>query len=91
MLGYVKEIANFFSIGVTPVQKQLLTLEEAGILVSESIGRSRVFRLNPQYPMIEELKALIDGPLQVYPADIKGKLIIGRSKPHRTEKASTKV
>lgn len=89
--GYAKAIADFFDVGVTPIQKQMLKLEEQGILVSHNIGRTRVFQLNPQYRLLPELSALIEGALRVYPAEIKQRLVIDRSKPRRTGKRSTKV
>jgi hypothetical protein len=89
--GYPKEIADFFKIGVTPLQKQMLKLEEHGVLVSHLVGRSRVFQLNPQYRLMGELKALISGALQAYPQDIKEGLIIQRAKPRRAGKPAIKA
>lgn len=89
--GYAKAIADFFDVGVTPIQKQVLKLEEQGILVSNNIGRSRVFQLNPQYRLLPELKALIEGALKAYPSEIKEGLVMGRAKPRRTGKPSAKV
>lgn len=89
--GYAKAIADFFDAGVTPIQKQILKLEEQGILVSSNIGRSRVFQLNPQYRLLPELKALMEGALKAYPIEIKEALIMNRSKPRRTGKPLTKA
>lgn len=89
--GYPKEIADFFNIGVTPVQKQMLKLEEQGVLVSHLVGRSRVYQLNPQYRLMDELKALVSGALKAYPQNIKQRLITQRSKPRRAGKVATKV
>ena len=89
--GYAKAIADFFDVGVTPIQKQVLKLEEQGILVSSNIGRSRVFQLNPRYRLLPELEALIEGALKAYPIEIKEGLIMERSKPRRTGKPLTKA
>ena len=89
--GYAKAIADFFDVGVTPIQKQVLKLEEQGILVGSNIGRSRVFQLNPQYRLLPELKALIEGAFKAYPTEVKERLLMERSKPRRTGKPSTKV
>jgi len=40
-------------------RKELLNLEQAGIVISESIGRSKIYSLNEKCPFIEELTALL--------------------------------
>ena len=41
--GYAKEIADFYGTSVDPIQKQLEKLELGGVLVSKSVGRTRLF------------------------------------------------
>ncbi len=41
--GYAKEIADFYDTSLDPVQKQLEKLELGGVLVSKTVGRTRLF------------------------------------------------
>ncbi len=84
--GYAREIARFFATDLDPVQKQLAKLEAAGILVSRLAGRTRLFSFNPRYPMIDELKALLEKTLQFYPDDVRDRLLMNRRRPRRTGK-----
>ena len=84
--GYAREIARFFETGLTPIQKQLEKLESAGVLVSRVTGRTRLFSFNPRYPMIAELRALLDKTLQFYPDDLRAQLLMNRRRPRRTGK-----
>lgn len=89
--GYAKEIADFFEVGVTPIQKQLLKLEEEGVLVGKTIGKSRVFQFNPAYRLKTQLESLLQGALQAYPNEIKQQLILNRTRPRRTGKHDERV
>ncbi len=57
--GYAREIAGTFQLPVTPVQNQLRKLEEAGILASRLMGRTRLYTWNPRYPLLKQLRALL--------------------------------
>ncbi|MBP8851912.1 MAG: winged helix-turn-helix transcriptional regulator [Moraxellaceae bacterium] len=65
--GYAREIAAAFQSAVTPIQKQLLALEEAGVIYCQPQGRTRVYLLNPRYPFLSELEALLNKALAHYP------------------------
>lgn len=84
--GYAREIARFFAADLDPIQKQLAKLEAGGVLVSRLAGRTRLFRLNPRYPMIDELRALLEKTLQFYPDDIRERLLMDRRRPRRRGK-----
>lgn len=81
--GYAREIARFFSTDLDPIQKQLAKHETGGILMSRSVGRTRLFSFNPRYPMIDELRALLQKTLQYYPDDLRGRLLINPRLPRR--------
>lgn len=72
--GYAREIAGFFSASLDPVQKQLKRLEAGGILQSCYKGRTLLYRLNPRYPFICELKSLLIEVLKYYPSDVRDSL-----------------
>ena len=84
--GYAREIARFFKTDLDPVQKQLERLEFGGIIYSRSAGKTRVYALNPRYPFLAELNALIDKALSFYPAAEKEELVGVRKRPRRKDK-----
>lgn len=84
--GYAREIARFFSAGLSPIQKQLDTLEAGGIVYSETQGRTVLYRLDPRYPLIKELRALLEKTLTFYPAEEQEKLLMDRRRPRRKNK-----
>ena len=61
-------------------------LEEAGVLVSRSVGSARECEFNPRYPARTELACLLDRALSLYPAALRDKLLLTRSRPRRKGK-----
>jgi hypothetical protein len=84
--GYATEIARFFDADLYAIQRQLERLENAEVLVSRKVGRTRVFQFNPRYPFLEELKALLTSVLKYYPEDVKEELIMNRRRPRKKGK-----
>ena len=84
--GYTREIARFSGADPDSVQKQLVRLELGGLLVSKSEGRTRLYRFNPRYSFLKELKALLNKALTFYPPDEREQLTVVRRRPRRKEK-----
>ena len=84
--GYAREIARFFTTDLDPIQKQLAKLEAGGVLVSRVLGRTHLFSFNPRYPMIDELRALLEKTLQFYPEELRERLLMDRRRPRRRGK-----
>lgn len=84
--GYAREIAKHFNTGLSPIQKQLENLEASSVLYSKSVGRTRVFSLNPRYPFISELRNLLEKALQFLPEAEKDDLLNVRKRPRRKGK-----
>jgi predicted transcriptional regulator len=84
--GYAKEIADFYGSSLDPIQKQLEKLEFAGVLVSKSIGRTRLFMFNPRYAFLNELKALLKKARSYYSSEEIEKLTMRRKRPRRAGK-----
>ena len=84
--GYPREIANSWSMDVSTVQNQLLRLERDGLLVSRTVGRTRVFEFNPRYAFKDEVKALLDKALTRLPPNVQEQLTLQRKRPRRTGK-----
>ena len=57
--GYPKEVSRTFGISVNGIQQQLKRLEDGGIVVSSLEGRTRLYRFNPRYPFLKELRLLL--------------------------------
>ena len=84
--GYAREISQFYETEHSQILKQLERLEVGNILVSKPVGKARVYSLNPRYPFIKELKALLEKVLSFYPEDELEKLTLVRKRPRRKGK-----
>lgn len=84
--GYATEIARFFDTNLFPIQRQLEKLESGGVLVSKTMGRTRIYSFNPRYPFLQELKTLLQKTLSFYPVEIRESLLMNRRRPRRRDK-----
>lgn len=84
--GYAREIAATFEVSVSPIQKQLESLELGGVLVSQNVGRTVVYTLNPRYAFKTELEALVNKAVTFYPDALREKLLYTRQRPRRQGK-----
>ena len=84
--GYAKEIADFYGSSIDPIQKQLERLELGSILVSQTVGRTRLFMFNPRYAFKKELEALLLKAREFYDLDEIERLTKQRKRPRRTGK-----
>ena len=84
--GYAREISRFFETGFNPIHAQLERLEFGGVLVSQKIGKTRVFEFNPRYPFLNELRAILEKNLSFYPEMDREKLMMNRRRPRRSGK-----
>jgi hypothetical protein len=71
---------------ISTVQHHLLRMERDGLLISRTVGRTRVFEFNPRYAFTEELEALLSKALALLPRDIHASLMLQRRRPRRTGK-----
>jgi hypothetical protein len=84
--GYASEIADFFGVDLSPIQKQLLKFEAGGVFISTLAGRTRIFQFNPSYAFLSELKELLNKAFQFYPPGEVEQLKMNRRRPRRTGK-----
>ncbi len=56
---YGAQVSRFLKTSLAPVQKALSRLEEVGVVSSAYHGKSRIYSLNPGYPLHAELSDLI--------------------------------
>ena len=84
--AYARELAQVFALPVSVVQKQLIRLERGNVLASRTIGRTRVFEINPAYAFADELRALLKRALDFVPARERGPYEPKRARPRATNK-----
>ena len=84
--GYARQIARYFKTDLSPIQRQLDRLEFGGILYSRQAGRTRLFGLNPRYPFLKELQALMTKALVFYPPEERKGLEKVRRRPRQRSK-----
>src|ERR1700722_12940253 len=84
--GYAREIARFFDASLNPVQKALENLEAAAVLISRKVGTTREYEFNPRYPAHNELAALLNRALSLYPPSMRDRLLLTRTRPRRKGK-----
>ena len=85
--GYARNIALTFGVSLDPVQKQLRRLEAGGVIVSRFYGKVRLYRFNPRYPFLAELKALIEKAFKFLPQNEVDKYYMRRTRPRKQGKA----
>jgi DNA-binding transcriptional ArsR family regulator len=84
--AYSLELAKNFDAGLFAVQNQMKRLEEAGILVSRSVGKTRMYSINPRYFLKNELIALLKKDLEALPETEIRKFYRPRRRPRRSGK-----
>lgn len=84
--GYASKIARFFNVKPSQITKQLEALEEGDVLVSFQIGRLRLYKFNPRYYFLSELKMLLKKAVEAYPDDLREKLMFNRTAPRKKNK-----
>lgn len=84
--GYAREIARYYGSDLDPVRRQLVRLEMGGVLASRPAGRTRLYSLNPRYPLLPQLKALLERSLQFMNESEREQLLNIRRRPRRSGK-----
>lgn len=84
--AYASGISTDMGITKSQVIKQLNRFEEAGILVSKSIGKVRVYSFNPKMGVTKKLKELIQVFYDAIPLDQREEIFSARRRPRRKGK-----
>lgn len=84
--AYAREIAKIFDLNPPAVHKQLDRMERDGLLVSQEVGRTRVYEFNPRFAFREELQAMLEKALSMYPQEIQDEILLERRRPRRKGK-----
>lgn len=89
--AYASEIAKNCGIPVSAVQDQLLKLEAAGVLISKTVGRTRVFEFNPRNPSATRLRVFLAAELKALPDEILKNYFRQRQRPRRSGKSLEQI
>jgi predicted nucleotidyltransferase len=65
--AYVRQLATALGADSTNVSRELARLEREGFLRSETEGRQRYYSVNPAYPYLKPVFALLQGTVGVEP------------------------
>ena len=84
--GYAREIAKFYEVSLSPIQKQLDRLETGGILVNKKAGKTIIYSFNPRFAFLKELVELIEKAISFLSDAEKSKLFANRRRPRRKNK-----
>jgi len=79
-------IARDYQMAVNPVKGQLDRFEHAGILVSEEVGRSRVYSFNPKSPLVTPVRSLLQIAYENIPLKEREQIFGVRRRPRRKGK-----
>ena len=85
--AYGRQIAVAFDMPVSEIQKQLRKLELGGLLVSQMIGRTRLYGWNPRSVFVTPLRGLLQAILEQLPPEQRAPYAGGRRRPRRAGKA----
>jgi hypothetical protein len=58
--SYPRELARTLEASLIVVQRALRSLERDGLVAGRTVGRNRIFRINPRFFAVRELRALLD-------------------------------
>jgi hypothetical protein len=84
--GHALRIADTYEVSVSPIQRQLRRLEMSGVLLSRTVGQTRLFEFNMRNPTVRNLRTFLAEELALLPeAEVK-KYYRQRQRPRRTGK-----
>ena len=79
-------IAKDYGIALNPIKGQLDRFEQAGILASKEIGRSRLYFFNPKSPLLAPIRDLLKIVYDSIPLKEKEILFSTRRRPRKKGK-----
>jgi DNA-binding transcriptional ArsR family regulator len=83
---YARALARDLDISLSAVQKQLQKFEDAGVVVSKLMGRTRIYSVNKKSPLTQPLMDLIDVVYSTMSLADKEHLFKTRQRPRRPGK-----
>lgn len=79
-------ISNDYGISLTPVLNQLTRFENAGILISREVGRTRLYSFNPKSAFTRCVKEMVQIQYESISRSEKERIFGKRRRPRRKNK-----
>ncbi|MEI8345847.1 MAG: winged helix-turn-helix domain-containing protein [Pseudomonadota bacterium] len=83
---YPSAVAKDYQIALSAVQKQFERYEDAGILLSKLVGKTRVYLFNKKSPVVSPFIALVKVYYDGLSLEDKEKIFSARRRPRRAGK-----
>lgn len=83
---HASAIAEDYKTALNPVKQQLQRFENAGVLVSKTVGRARVYSFNPKSPFVTPLKDMLRIAYEAIPLKERQVVFKSRRRPRREGK-----
>jgi sugar-specific transcriptional regulator TrmB len=83
--SYPRELSRVLEVPLWGVQQAIRSLERDGLVAGRSMGRTRVFRVNPAYFAYQDLQRYLER-LSEPEEDLQNKIAALRRRPRRTGK-----
>ena len=83
---HASAIAKDYGIALNPIKGQLDRFEQAGILASKEVGRSRLYFFNPKSVFLRPLKEILQIAYESIPLKERESLFASRRRPRRKGK-----
>jgi DNA-binding transcriptional ArsR family regulator len=83
---YPSAVAKDYNLALSGVQKQFQRFEDAGILVSKLVGKSRIYLFNKKSPVVKPFIELIKVYYDGLSLEDKEQLFSARRRPRRPGK-----
>lgn len=84
--GHPARIAETYGVSPNPIYRQLRRLEADGVLLSRTVGRTRVFEFNTRNPTVRNLREFLAAELELLPESDQKTYYRQRQRPRRTGK-----
>jgi hypothetical protein len=84
--GHASRMATIYDVSVMGIQRQLKRFEAEGVMVSRSVGRTRVFEFNARLPTVHNLRGFLREELDQLPKSYIKQYYRQRQRPRRTGK-----
>jgi len=83
--SYARELARTLDLTLSGVQRALQSLERDGLVAARSVGRTRLYRLNPRAPARGELERYLERLLESE-TELRDRVAQLRRRPRHTSK-----
>lgn len=84
--SHASAISTDFNLALNPIRQQLNRFEQAGVLISKEVGRSRIYSFNPKSPLVKPVKELIEMAYESIPLADRQNIFKTRRRPRRKGK-----